>query len=316
MNKKIVLIGIGKMGSAIAEQLIKAGFLVTIYNRTFEKTKPIVALGAKAEKSLQSAVDNADIVFTSLFDDDSLISVTEELLKSLKPGVIHVSTSTVLPDTATMLAQQHFDAGCFYIAAPVLGVPKAVRSKTAMTMCAGHQDSIDTVMLLLLSYSGSVENLGDNASHANVFKICTNYSLISALELISELYVFSEESGLDPTIIPKWLKRVYGHPVFHLYIDKINDKSFDDVNFDVRCADKDVNLFQKAFAQVGVVPDIANMVAGKFTQALKEGMGDRDWSSMSEIVRRRSGFNENKAAALLAEVSLDAVPAPPSSVED
>lgn len=295
MNKKIAFIGIGKMGSAIAEQLIKAGFSLRIYNRTFEKTKPLVMLGAQAAESLESAVDNAGIVFTSLFDDTALISVTEKLLKLLKPGAIHVSTSTVLPATTTTLAQWHADASCFYIAAPIAGIPKAVRAKTATTLCAGHEHSIDSVMPLFQAYSAKVENLGEDASHASVLKICMNYSLISALELISELYVFAEKSGLKTEIIQKTLKNIYAHPgIIHHYIDTIHGGNFNDANFDLLCCNKDVGLFQEAFAKVGVIPDIANMVRGKFTQALNEGMADKDCSAISDIVRQRSGLNEKE----------------------
>jgi len=97
---------------------------------------------------------------------------------------------------------------------------------------------------------------------------------------------------LEAEIIQKTLKKIYGHPGFHLYIDKIRDQSFDDVNFDVQCGNKDVRLFQQAFSEVGVIPDIANMVRGKFTQAITQDMADKDWSAISDIVRIRSGLKE------------------------
>ena len=97
---------------------------------------------------------------------------------------------------------------------------------------------------------------------------------------------------MEAEIIQKTLKKIYGHPGFHLYIDKIRDQSFDDVNFDVQCGNKDVRLFQQAFSEVGVIPDIANMVRGKFTQAITQDMADKDWSAISDIVRIRSGLKE------------------------
>jgi len=203
MKEKITFIGLGKMGSAIAEQLIKAGFSLTVYNRTFAKTKQLVAMGAQAEASIESAVRDADILFTSVFDDAALISVTEEILKHLKQGAIHVSTSTILPQTASMLAKQHADNGCFYVAAPVFGVPKSVRAKTATTICAGNENAIDTVMPLFNAYSGVIENLGEGAREANILKICINYSLITALELISELYVLQKKAGWKQKLFKK-----------------------------------------------------------------------------------------------------------------
>lgn len=290
MKQKISFIGLGKMGSAMTEKMLEAGFLLKIYNRTHEKTKPLVSLGAEAADSLESVVHDADIVFTSVIDDAALMAVTRTILPKLKKGAIHVSTSTILPSTANKLEQLHKDVGCFYIAAPVLGVPKAVRAKRAMTICSGNKNLIDTLMPLFETYSDSIENLGEMVSHANVLKICMNYSLISALELMSELYAFAEKSGLETQIIQESLKHIYAHPGFHLYIDKIRAKDYDDVNFDMRGGNKDVDLFQQAFTEVGVIPDVANMVRGKFTEALANGMANKDWSAISEIVRQRSGL--------------------------
>lgn len=290
MRQKVVFIGLGKMGSAMAEKILKAGFSLTVYNRTKEKTKPLEALGAQVANSLEQAVQGADVIFTSVIDDAALISITEIILTKLKKGAIHISTSTILPKTAKQLEQQHIDASCVYVAAPVLGVPAAVRAKTAMTLCAGDKDSIDKVTPLFESYSSSIENLGEIVSHANVLKICLNYSLISALELISELYAFAEKSGLDTGVVQESLKHIYAHPGIKLYIDKIHDRQFDDVNFDMRGGNKDVHLFQQAFLDVGVIPDIANMVSGKFTEALSHDMDHKDWSAISEIVRHRSGL--------------------------
>lgn len=293
MAQNITLIGLGKMGSAMAEKFLESDFSFTVYNRTFEKTKPLVSMGAQVADSLESAVHNADIVFTSLFDDEALITVTKTILKHLKQGAIHVSTSTVLPKTASMLSKWHTDADCFYIAAPIVGSSKALKEKKVMTVCSGHKHSIDRVTSLLQTYSSSVKNIGEHVSHANILKICMNYSLITAFELISEFYAFAEKSGLDTKIVHESLKNIYGLPAYHLYIDKIYHREFNDVYMDMQCGDKDVGLFQQAFLEVGVNPDIANVLRGKFTQALTSGMSNKDWSGMSEIVRQRSGLKES-----------------------
>lgn len=290
MSQKIAFIGLGKMGTAMVEKILEAGLAVTVYNRTVEKTKPLVKLGACAAESLAAAVLDADIVFTSVIDDDALISVTDAMLPTLKKDAIHVSTSTILPSTTKKLEQQHLQADCYYIAAPVLGVPTAVRAKKCMTICSGEQTSITNIMPILAAYSGTIKNLGNIATHASILKICLNYSLISTLELISELYVFAEKSGLDPAIVQEALHDIYAHPAIKAYIDKIHARNFTDVNFALAGGNKDVNLFQQAFAEVGVIPDIANIVRGKFTQALAQGMENQDWSAISEIVRQRSGL--------------------------
>src|SRR3990167_7142621 len=199
-------------------------------------------------------------------------------------------TSTILPNTAKELEAMHEDAGCIYIASPVLGIPKAVRAKKATTFCSGNQTAIKKIIPLLETYSAMVENMGGSISHANVFKVCMNYSLITAIELISELYVFAEKSGVDKAYIQGALKYMYSHPAVHVYIDKIYQRDFDQVNFDMKGGNKDVHLFQKAFLDAGVSPDLASVFESKVTEALANQMENKDWSAVSDVIRRRSGL--------------------------
>ena len=117
-----------------------------------------------------------------------------------------------------------------------------------------------------------------------------NYSLITAIELISELYTFAEKSGVDTEIVKMGLHQIYGHPAFKLYIDKIHDRNFSEVNFDMVGGHKDVNIFQEAFSKVGVAPEIANIVRSRFISALAQNMHDKDWSGIYEVVRSQSGL--------------------------
>lgn len=290
VNQKIALIGLGKMGTAIAEKLLEAGHSLVVFNRTQNKAEALRKMGAQVADSIQSAVSDADIVFTSVIDDEALLSVSKEILVHAKKDAIHVSTSTILPNTAKQLETMHQEAGCIYIASPVLGIPKALRAKKATTFCSGNQTAIEKIMPLLETYSAMVENMGETISSANVFKVCMNYSLITAIELISELYVFAEKSGVDKEYIQGALKHIYAHPAVHVYIDKIYHRDFDQVNFDMKGGNKDIHLFQKAFLDAGVSPDLATVFESKVTEALANNMENKDWSAVSEVIRRRSGL--------------------------
>lgn len=288
---RVAYIGIGKMGAAMSTRLLQAGHHLMVYNRTIEKVKSLQALGATAASSLQEAIEDIDVVFTSLTNDDAVLSVSIELLKHAKQGMIHISTSTILPKTAKMLETLHRNAGSIYLASPVLGIPSAVKTKTATTICAGNQQAIKQIMHLLETYSLRIENMGEEVSHANVFKIGMNYSLIAAIELISELYVFVEKSGVDKAYIQEALRHIYAHPAIHTYIDKIYHRDFNQVNFDMKDGMKDIQLFKKAFLEANVTPDIATILEGKFSEALATKMEHQDWSAVSEVVRRRSGLD-------------------------
>lgn len=287
---KLTFIGLGKMGSAMVERLLEQGHTVTVYNRTAEKMKPFVALGAVAANSIAEAVNNAEVVLSSLLDDKAALAISDQALQHMKPGTIYVGLSTILPDTAKVLAEKHHEHQTYYIAATVLGVPLVARAGELTTYVCGPQQQIELIKPALQAFSKNIENLGENIIDANVIKICLNYSLITTLELISELYVYAEKSGMDTAIVQKALHQVYGHPAFKRYVDKIHQRDFKQVNFDMVGGNKDVSIFQDAFARVGVAPEIGNVVKSRFTSALANNMKDLDWSAIYEIVRRDAGI--------------------------
>jgi 3-hydroxyisobutyrate dehydrogenase-like beta-hydroxyacid dehydrogenase len=293
MTDKILLVGLGKMGAALATRILQGGFSLTVYNRSKGKAESLVAMGATEAMSLSDAVAVADIVITCLLDDAAVLSVTTGeagVLRHLKKGGVHVGTSTILPETSTQLSALHVEQGSFYVAANVLGVPKVALAGKLTSLVAGDAEAIKKVESVLKTYSENIMLVGDQPANANVMKVSVNYMLITVIELISELYVYSEKNNVDVSFIQGILHNIFAHPAPKLYIDKIKNRDFDEVNFDMRGGAKDVAIFQKAFAHSGVSPELANVVSGRFIAALAQGMEKKDWSGIYEIIRAEAGL--------------------------
>lgn len=291
----ITLIGLGKMGTAMATRLLEQGVALTVYNRTASKMATLAEKGAKTATTLQEAVANADLVITCLLDDQSMFDVIlrpNGFLSHMKPGAIHMSTATLLPDTAQALEKAHTEHGSHYMAATVLGVPRVAYAGELTAFFAGAPENSQVCESLLQKLAASVFYLGENVKAPLIQKICINYALCTTIELISELYVFAEKSGLDLENIQKSLHHIYGHPAFKLYIDKIKARNFDEVNFDLQGGTKSVTMFQKALSDAGVPPHLANIVKNRQISALANGYEDKDWSSIYEIVRQEAGLEE------------------------
>lgn len=287
---KITLIGLGKMGSVLAERLLAANFDLTVFNRTKEKMVPLIEAGAKGAETLEDAVKEAKIIITCLLDDHAVLETTQNFVHYLSPHAIHVGTSTILPETSKKLFDLHQKHGSAYIAANVLGVPKAAARGELTTIVAGSEDVIEQCKPIFASYSTKVIPVGTQPFQANVIKICMNYFLVTAIETMGELYTFAEKSQINPSILNTLFHTVFAHPAFQLYVDKINQRDFDDVNFDIKGGFKDLNLFQQAFANVGVVPEIANIIKDKFIIALAHHMEHKDWSAITEITRLQANL--------------------------
>src|SRR5277367_6148047 len=126
MKETIGFIGLGGMGLAMATNLLKAGFGLRVFNRTAEKARPLLELGAHRARSPAEAVSPGGVVVTMVSDDQAVEEVTlgaNGFLGRLGDGV-HLSMSTIAPRTARRLADLHREHGSDYVSSPVFGKPE------------------------------------------------------------------------------------------------------------------------------------------------------------------------------------------------
>jgi len=284
---KLAFIGLGKMGSAVAERLLEQKPSLTVYNRTADKAEPRVEKGAKQACTLAEAAENADLILSNLLDDQAALAVTEEIALHMSQAAIHVSLSTILPETSAQLLEIHKKSRTRYVGGAVLGIPDRARDGTLTTFLCGEHEAVERASLVAQCFSNKVLNLGTDIKTANFLKICMNYSLATTIELISELYVFAEKSGFDPSLVAEGLHQIYSHPGFKHYIDKIQKQDFDTVNFDVKGGNKDLKLFQQAFQNAGAKSDLANLIQPRFEEAAIQGLERKDWSCIYKIVQAK-----------------------------
>lgn len=198
---QIGFIGLGNLGTPIAENLLEHQNGMYVYNRTSEKTKPLVDKGAKVCTSVKELTAMCDVVFTIISNDAAIKDVTEGeegIAKNLKPDGIHISMSTILPATSEELFQLHQQNKNHYIACPVAGRPEAARDKKLNFMVSGD-DAIIARIKPLLNDAGAVNiwEYGNSAGNSNVAKLCTNYMIQAALQSMSEAISLAQKSGID-----------------------------------------------------------------------------------------------------------------------
>src|SRR5205807_4896807 len=147
---KIGFIGLGRMGSAMAANLVKAGHQLTVFNRSPDKRRKLVELGAHEAARIADAC-RGEAVITMLADDAALSSVTLAdggIVASLPKGAIHVSMSTVSVALARELTKAHAAAGQRFIAAPVFGRPEAAAAAKLFIVAAGEPAAVETCLPL------------------------------------------------------------------------------------------------------------------------------------------------------------------------
>jgi 3-hydroxyisobutyrate dehydrogenase-like beta-hydroxyacid dehydrogenase len=289
--RTVAFIGLGKMGSAMAAHVLDAGFELTLYNRTAAKAEPLVARGARPAPSPRQAAAAADAVVTNLMDDASVRAVTdgaEGLLAGLRPGSIHVGTTTNSPALATELARSHTARGCHYLAAPVLGRPDAAAARKLVTLAAGSAEALERCKPLLESWSAAVTEFGDDPAVASSAKLCLNYFVVSLIDVIGEVFALADKSGVETEKINGFFQMMLAHPGLKAYAARIAERDFRDVGFELAGGLKDGNLILDAARAAGVSLGHAEVVCDKFREAVASGMGSEDWAAVTEITRRRA----------------------------
>lgn len=286
----VACIGLGRMGSGIAGNIQKRGFPLTVYNRSAGKTAPFVSAGAVAARTPREAAAAAEIVVTNLMDDASVLDTMsggDGILAGMRPGAIHIGTTTISPNLSTRLAGMHEAHGSHYVAGPVAGRPDAAAAGKLITFLAGKLEPLERSRPVISAYADRIIPMGEDPAAANSMKLVGNFMVASIVELIGQVYVFAEKRGVDPAIITGMFKQFM--PATSEYVDRISTRNFENAGFTLDGGLKDVTLILAAAAEVNTPLPYASIIRDKCLAAQARGMNQLDWSAMTEISRLNAG---------------------------
>ncbi len=289
---KIAFIGLGNMGGGMAACIRRAGYDLTVWNRTASKADGLVAAGAKRAATPAGAAVDADVVITSLMDDASVLDIVSAeggFLGAMKPGAIHLCVTTISPGCAEQLARLHSEWGTRYVSGPVVGRPDAAAAGQLATYLAGDHDAIQSIKQVCESYAKIVVEISGRPPVANCMKLIVNYAAASIIEILGETYAFAEKSGVDLVHVEQFFQMSLAHPALKMYAGKARKRDYrEDVGFAMSAGLKDVRLMLAAAGEAGVAFEIGKIIERKMLAALSSDLAQADWSATCEVTRRES----------------------------
>ena len=280
---KIGFIGLGSLGTPIAVNLKESGHDLFVYNRTVEKTVPLAAKGASVCSSIAALAKQCSIVFTIVSDDAAITMVTKELATHLLPGSLHVSMSTILPQTAKDLAALHQQQQQQYAAAPVFGRPEAAAARKLNFVLSGAA-LVRKQAAPLLKDAGAMNvfDFGDEVAAANTVKLCGNFLIGAAMEAIGESIALAEKSGVDAAQMWNMFSQtLFNTPLYHNYSNIILAQKFEPAAFTAKLGLKDMNLVLQQAATAEQAMPLATLLKNNMQQLVNNGKEDIDWSAVS-----------------------------------
>jgi 3-hydroxyisobutyrate dehydrogenase-like beta-hydroxyacid dehydrogenase len=289
---KVGFIGLGHMGSGMAASLLRAGFEVTVYNRTPEKAKPPVEQGARAAAQVADAC-RGDVVVTMLADDAAVEEVVfpkNGIIASLKHGAIHISMSTISVALSATLAEAHEKAGQRFVAAPVFGRPEAAAAAKLFIVTGGAPDAVGACMLLFQAMGQKTFSISQKPPDANLVKLSGNFLIASVIESLGEAMALVAKAGIDRRqYINILTSSLFNAPVYHTYGGLIAEQKFTPAGFAAPLGYKDVRLALAAAESLRVPLPLASLLHDRFLTLLAQGGEQLDWSAISQLAARDAG---------------------------
>ena len=286
-------IGLGKMGRGIAENLLKAGHSLTVYNRTRARAESLAAQGARVAVTPADA-SRGDAVFTMLADDAALESVAlsdSGIVASLPRGAVHISLATISVALSARLAEAHARAGSEFVAAPVFGRPEAAAAAKMFVVAAGPAAVLARCQPLFDAIGQRTFPMGDQPASAIAVKLAGNFMLASVVETLGEAFALVRKYGIPPAqFLDLITSSIFPAPVYKAYGTLIAEQRFQPAGFQLPLGLKDVRLALAAAEAVGVPLPVASLVRDQMLTAIARGFGESDWSVLGKLSAENAGL--------------------------
>jgi 3-hydroxyisobutyrate dehydrogenase len=277
------------MGGGMAANLLKAGFSLTVYNRTAAKAQTLVDGGARLASTPAEAAQGASVIISMLSDDAASRKVwlgEEGALKTAAKGAILIESSTVSPAWIAELAALAAQREASLLDAPVTGSRMQAEAGQLSFLVGGDAAALEAATPALRAMSKEVIHLGPVGSGSRM-KLINNFLCGVQVASLAEGLTWIERSGLDREKALSVLKSgAPGSPLLGAISARMVSQNYD-VNFLLRLMTKDLLYAEKDAAQNNVDLKTAEVARALFEVAVERGLGDKDMSSVIEPLREK-----------------------------
>jgi len=284
---KVALLGLGTMGHGMAVNLLKAGFPLTVYNRTRAKAETFAATGATVADTPALATREASVVIGMLADDDASRAAwlgPEGALATMEEGSLLVECSTLSPEWVAELHRAATEKGLRMIEAPVTGSRPQADAGQLVFLVGADESDLAPVEPLLRVMGRDVMHLGPVGSGTQL-KLINNFLAGVQVASFAEAVAWIERSGLKRETALEFLKKgAPGSPIFATMADRMTARTYE-VNFLLRLMAKDLRYAYAAAASQGIDLSMSAAAEELFRKAEQKGFGEKDMSAIVEGVR-------------------------------
>ena len=285
---KLGWVGVGKMGLPMAGHLLAAGHAVAACDLVPHLVQAAVARGASAAPSPAVAAREAEVVFSSIPDDDALraVALSETgVLAGARPGSVYVDTSTVSAAASAEVAAAAQAKRVHYLRVTVSGNNKMAESKALTVMASGERATYEKCRPLLALFGPQQYYVGE-AEQSRTLKLAVNLMVYATIAGLAEALAIGRRGGVEwNQMLDVIAASAIGSPLVKAKTGALTARDFS-ATFTCLQARKDLGLIAGAAAASGVPAPVAEIAARLIEDCIANGSAEEDYAAMIKAVER------------------------------
>ncbi len=286
---KIAFIGTGIMGTGMAHHLLKAGYELTVYNRTRAKTQLLVEAGATLAHTPGQAAAEADIIISIVGDDHSSrqvwLGADGVLAGPPRQNTIAVESTTLSLAWVRELHSTLTAAGLRFIDCPVTGGRGGAENGTLTLLVGAEEETLAEARPALATYSQQIIHFGPPGS-GTAYKLVANLMGAVHAVALAEGILLAEKAGLNMVKVVEGLTSgAVASPLVKAFAERMVNNDHDNVHFSARWMHKDADYALKMATEVGQAVPMSAVAGQIYQMALSQGLGEKNVSVVIEALR-------------------------------
>ena len=285
----VALLGLGVMGSGMAQNLLKAGFSLTVYNRTRAKAEPLAAKGARVAETPKGAVSTAQVILSMVGDDTASRAMwlgENGALVGAEPDTVLVECSTLSLDWVRELAGHAASHNLAFLDSPVTGSKDAAEAGELRLLVGGDAAVLERVRPVLEAVSRRIDLFGPTGSGA-LIKLINNLMGGVQAVVLAEGLALAECAGLDmEQVVSFIINGAPGSPIVKGKAARMAARDYADTQFALKWMHKDTTYALRAADEFGVPMPTVAVAREVYRMARNLGLGEADFAAVIEALRR------------------------------
>jgi 3-hydroxyisobutyrate dehydrogenase-like beta-hydroxyacid dehydrogenase len=291
MKPKVGFMGLGIMGSAMAANLLKAGYPLTVYNRTAGKAEPLAQLGAQVAASPKSLAAAAEVIIAMVTGPEALYELLwgpDGAAEAFGPDQVFINMSSVSPSFTLELGKQLAPTAIRFIDAPVSGTRKPAAEGTLVILAGGRRAKITDLEPLFLSMGKKVIYCG-RLGQGSMMKMFINLLLGVMMAGFAEALNFGRQGGLDfEAMLDTVLSGAMNCPMFQVKAQLLKEKNYPPA-FPLKHLAKDAKFVLDTAYETGAPVPLGQMLLHLYRLGVGQGWGDEDIAAVARVMEHLSG---------------------------